>query len=286
MTNDSETRVALVTGASRGIGRAIAVHLARAGFRVAIAARTLQEGERREWSSTLKHSDTSPLPGSLSATAALIAGEGHEVLTVYLDLLDRASQEAAVATVLEKWGRIDVLVNNARYVGPGDADLIMDVPMELLDKQLQANALAPIFLTKLVLPQMLDRGAGFIVNLASAVGRRDPAAAAGTPGGWSLGYGMSKGALNRFAGILNVELGERGIVAFNLTPGIVVTERIAAERAAAGREAIDGASPEVVGAVVAHLVTSPAALEIDRSWVEAQEVARLLGLLPGVSTAG
>jgi hypothetical protein len=77
---------AVVTGASRGIGKAIAVHLARAGFDVALTARTVKEGEEREHSSTLRRSDTSPLPGSLSSTAALVEAAGVRSLTVPADL--------------------------------------------------------------------------------------------------------------------------------------------------------------------------------------------------------
>ena len=74
---ESAGRVAFVTGASRGIGKAIAVELADAGYDVAILARTVHEGEAREHSSTLKRSDTSPLPGSLDGTAELIRASGR-----------------------------------------------------------------------------------------------------------------------------------------------------------------------------------------------------------------
>jgi len=272
--------VALVTGASRGIGKAIAVHLARAGYDVALGARTLHEGEAREHSSTVASSNTSALPGSLSATAALVTAEGRRALPVYLDLLDRTSLGSATTTVLERWGRIDVLVNNGRYVGPGHMDQLLDTPVELLDRHLEANVMAPVVLTKLVLPAMVDRGSGVIVNLASSSGTMDPAKPAGS-GGWGLGYGMSKGALHRMAGMVAVELGGRGILAFNLSPGFVATERIALDMAAFGFDASLGAPPDVVGAVAAWLVTSPDARARNGQWIEAQEVCRDLGLLPG-----
>ena len=272
--------VAFVTGASRGIGKAIAVHLARAGFDVALGARTVREGEQREHSSTLAASDTSPLPGSLDATASMVVAEGRRALPLFLDLLDRTSLGTAVTTVLERWGRIDVLVNNGRYVGPGHMDQVLDTPVDLLDRHLEANVMAPVILAKLVLPGMVERGRGVVVNLASSSGTMDPPAPAGS-GGWGLGYGMSKGALHRIAGLLAVELGSRGIMAFNLSPGFVATERIAQDMAGFGFDASRGAPADVVGAVAAWLVTSPEARERNGGWIEAQEVCRDLGLLPG-----
>src|SRR5690349_25037112 len=114
--NGMTDRVAFVTGASRGIGKACAVRLAAAGFDVAVTARTVREGEERDHSSTVRKSDTRPLPGSLSSTADLVEAEGRRALVLPADLLDRASLGAAVATVLERWGSIDVLVNNGRYI--------------------------------------------------------------------------------------------------------------------------------------------------------------------------
>src|SRR5579864_3346933 len=120
-----EHKVALVTGASRGIGRVCAQWLARAGYDVAVTARTVHEGEAREHSSTLKRSKTDSLPGSLESTAAVIEAEGAQALMVAADLLDPVSLGAAVTTVLERWGRIDVVVHNGRYIGPGHMDLVL-----------------------------------------------------------------------------------------------------------------------------------------------------------------
>src|ERR1700749_1459892 len=111
MVEDAARGVAFVTGASRGIGKAIAIELAEAGYDVAILARTVHEGEEREHSSTLQRSDTSPLPGSLDTTAERIRSAGRRCLAIPGDLLDHPSLVQAAATVLASWGRIDVLVN-------------------------------------------------------------------------------------------------------------------------------------------------------------------------------
>ena len=270
--------VAFVTGASRGIGKACSVHLARAGFDVAVSARTVQEGEQREHSSTVQRSDTSPLPGSLSATAALVADAGGEALIVAADLLDFDSLEAAAATVLERRGRVDVLVNNGRYIGPGHMDRLLDTPIELLDRHLRANCLAPLVLTKALLPQMLERGGGTIVNITSASGYADPTEAAGD-GGWGMGYGISKGAFHRVAGFLAVEHGKDGINSFNVQPGYISTERIAQDMAQFGFEDT-GQPADVIGAVVAWLATDPEASELNGANVEAQFFCHEKGLLP------
>jgi NAD(P)-dependent dehydrogenase (short-subunit alcohol dehydrogenase family) len=272
--------VALVTGASRGIGKSCALHLADAGFDVALGARTLVEGEAREHSSTIERSDTRPLPGSLETTAALVQERGRRALPVFLDLLDRSTLAAAVATVIDQWGAIDVLVNNGRYIGPGHMDRFLDTPIELLEKQIEANVIAPMVLAQLVLPQMIEAGKGVIVDITSAAGYGDPPAPPGE-GGWGMGYGVSKGGFHRIAGVLAVELGAQGIRSYNVQPGFVATERMAMDMGAFGFDASLGAPPDVVGAVVAWLVTDPEAEGMNGVNIEAQDFCRERGLVPG-----
>lgn len=271
-------KVAFVTGASRGIGKACAVHLARAGFDVAITARTVSEGEQREHSSTLRASNTKPLPGSLSTTAALVEAAGGRALALPADLLDRASLSAAADAVLERWGRVDVLVQNGRYIGPGHMDRFLDTPLDLLEKQLQANVLAPLLLAQRFLPGMIERGEGRVLDVTSAAGYGDPPRPAGE-GGWGMGYGISKGAFQRIAGFLAVELGERGILAVNLQPGLVRTERLEADMAEFGFSG--GAPPDVMGAVVAWFATDAEAFARNGETIEAQYFCHERKLLPG-----
>ncbi|HEY8525464.1 MAG TPA: SDR family oxidoreductase [Acidimicrobiales bacterium] len=281
MTDDDGRPVAFVTGASRGIGKACAVELAAAGFDVAVTARTVNDGEAREHSSTLVASDTSPLPGSLRATAALVEEAGGRALVVPADLLDFSSLERAVGRALGELGRIDVIVHNGRYIGPGHMDRFLDTPVELIEAQIRANVLAPLVINKAALPAMIARGGGTIVDITSASGYADPTKPAGE-GGWGMGYGVSKGAFHRIAGFLAVELADQGIRCFNVQPGLIATERIAQDMAKFGI-ANDGAPPEVVGKVVRWLCTEPEAEALNGTNIEAQFFCHERGLLPNWS---
>jgi NAD(P)-dependent dehydrogenase (short-subunit alcohol dehydrogenase family) len=247
-------RVALVTGASRGIGRACALHLAAKGFDVVVCARTVHEGEILEHSSTVKRSSTTPLPGSLESVAAAIEARGRRALPVRVDLNERADVERAVARTMEAFGRIDVLVNNGRYVGPGHMDLFVDTPMAALDRMVQCNTLAPLYFCKLVVPIMIGQGGGVIVNVSSAAGAKETPKLPGE-GGWGLGYSVSKAGLNRIAAGLAKEVRPHGIAVINLEPGFVATERMQLEMKAFGFDAGAGVRVDVPGAACAHLAT-------------------------------
>jgi len=270
--------VAFVTGASRGIGKACAIELAKAGFDVAISARTLEEGEAREHSSTLKASNTKPLPGSLRQTAEQIEKQGVRAMLVPADLLDPVSLGVAAQRVLSAWGRVDVLVQNGRYIGPGHMDRLLETPIELIGKQIFANVIAPLILDQLFLPGMIERGSGTIIDITSASGFADPTAAAGE-GGWGLGYGISKAAFHRIAGFINIEHGKQGVRCFNVQPGFIATERMAADMGSFGF--VGGAPAEVIGVVARWLATSPEADAYLNRTVEAQYLCHERGLLPG-----
>ena len=172
-----EPRVALVTGASRGIGRCAAVALARRGFDVVITARTVHEGDgRAHASSVLVDSEPMPIAGSLESTASDIEALGRRCLMVPMDLMERSSVEHVAARSLEELGRVDVLVNNAIYQGPGTMDRILDLPLELAQRCLVGDYLHPLLLIQLLLPQMLERGDGRMVNMLSEAAFTTPRA--------------------------------------------------------------------------------------------------------------
>ena len=270
---------AFVTGASRGIGKAIAIRLAEAGFDVAITARTIEDGEGREHSSTIKRSDTSPLPGSLSTTAAAMRAAGAEVMVLPADLLDRGSLGAAATTVVERWGGVDLVVHNARFIGAGHMDLMLETPVEVLEKHVQGNALAPLVLNRVFLPAMIAQGGGTFIDITSNAAYAPPPAKAGE-GGWGLSYALSKAAFHMIAPFLALEYGDRGIRAFNLQPGSIATERIAQDMGVFGFGADFGEPPQVIAEVVLWLATSPEADAMNGQCIQGQEFCHERGLLP------
>jgi NAD(P)-dependent dehydrogenase (short-subunit alcohol dehydrogenase family) len=152
--------------------------------------------------------------------------------------------------------------------------------VELIEKQIQANAISPIYLTKLVLPAMIARGRGIVLNITSGCATMDPPAPIGE-GGWGMGYGVSKAAIHRQAGILSKELANTGVLFFNIDPGLIGTERMAIDMAEFGFDASQMTPADVIGAVAAWLVDSPDAAELNGQTIDGQRTCRELRLLPG-----
>jgi NAD(P)-dependent dehydrogenase (short-subunit alcohol dehydrogenase family) len=210
-------KVAFITGASRGIGAESAVALAKAGYRVAITARTLTDGEQYDHAGS-----KAPMPGSLQATARAVAAQGGEALCLQADILDPASVIAAAERTLQEWGGIDLLFNNAVYQGTGNQETLLEVTPEQLQAIYQGNIFTPLALVQTVLPQMLPRG-GTIINMLSATAILDPPAPA-SQGGWGFAYPSSKAALARMAGCLRAEHPQSNLRVFNIEPGTVITQ--------------------------------------------------------------
>jgi NAD(P)-dependent dehydrogenase (short-subunit alcohol dehydrogenase family) len=263
--------VAFVTGASRGIGAAAAVALAAAGYDLALTARTVREGET---------ADGRPLPGSLETTAAAVHRTGARTRVQRLDLLDRETIRRAVDDTLAEWGRIDLLLNNAIYTGPGSMDLFLDLDEQTLRTMFDANVFAQIDVTQRVLPRMLERGHGVVIDMVSGAGLQDPPAPANA-GGWGYAYAATKAAFHRLAGVLAVEHRGRGVRFHNVEPGFVMTEAMAlndpdGEIARRFR----AAPPTVPAAAIAWLASDPEAATLDGQTVFAQRLCLERGLHP------
>jgi citronellol/citronellal dehydrogenase len=166
-------KVAIVTGASRGVGAATAVALASEGARVACAARATD-------------ATPLPLPGTIDDTVRRIEVAGGRAIAVPTNLAVDAEVEAMVATTESELGPVDILVNNAAITFPGDIDL----PMRRFDLVFAVDLRAPVIAARAVVPGMIERGVGAIVNVSSA------AALNAYPG--QMAYGMAKAALERF----------------------------------------------------------------------------------------
>lgn len=190
MTQRLTGKVAIITGASRGLGEYCAVGYGREGAKVAIAARTIEERDPR-------------LPGTIHRTAELVERAGGEALPVVCNVADAASVESMVEAVLERWGRIDILMNNAAVQPPGVNSNITPKHWELIYR---VNVHGPFHCIRAVLPAMVEQGSGNIINISSA------ATAGGTP------YGGTKRALEAMTEGLALELAGQGIAVNALKP--------------------------------------------------------------------
>jgi NAD(P)-dependent dehydrogenase (short-subunit alcohol dehydrogenase family) len=251
----SNRKVSLVTGASRGIGRACAIELAKRGFDVVVTARTVTGKEFYEYSSSIKRKAEQPLPGSLEETAAEVRAAGGEALVQKLDLAERADWPAAIDATVAHFGRLDVLVNNGRYIGPGHMDVFDDTPLELIERMFLCNVFAPLHLIKLALPSMRRQGGGIVINVTSSAGERETPLLIGE-GGWGLGYSVTKAAFNRMIPGLAKELRKDRIAVIGLMPGFVGTERMAIELGAFGFDASKALPTDNPGRVCAMLASA------------------------------
>lgn len=251
-----DSKVALVTGASRGLGRACALELGRVGFRVAVTARTFDESDQRS------------LPGNLTATAAAVEAAGGQAMAVRMDLDDRASVLAGVDEVVDRWGAVDVLVNNAFYQTRESQFSLVDMRMEHLDKQIRVNLLAPMFLAKLVLPGMLEHGEGAVINMVSGPSLHETNVAAERRL-WGIGYGTSKTGMIEIAAMLATQFGDRGIRAFSVQPGTVLTEQVAAALADQTFAADEFTPPEHAAITIRWLATAPEAVTLNGGLISA-----------------
>ena len=182
---------ALVTGASSGIGRALALRLARDGARVALVARRAAE---------------------LEALAAEIRGAGGEATPLPGDVSDRSAAERIAAQALEDFGRVDILFNNAGY---GHHRTFLEWDLDDVERMMRVNYLGSVYLTKLLLPQMVGRGRGWVVFIASVAGR------IGTP--QESAYAATKFAVVGLAEALSIEVEDAGVHVLTVCPGVVRT---------------------------------------------------------------
>ncbi|HEY2937928.1 MAG TPA: SDR family NAD(P)-dependent oxidoreductase [Gaiellaceae bacterium] len=212
---DLSGRVALVTGGSRGLGRADALTLARAGADVAIADIQLESDEEdvERWGVLAAAAKQQGLVYT-ERTVVEIRALGRRGVVLKCDVSDRAQVDAAVASVVEELGSVDILVNNA-----GTLDHVgqfHDQRPELWERDLQVNLTGAFNCAQAVWPHMKERGWGRIVNMASV---------AGTLGGFGqASYSTTKAGLLGLTRTLALEGGRHGITCNAIVPGVIGTE--------------------------------------------------------------
>ena len=217
-----EGKVALVTGAGRGIGKAVALLLGRSGCRVVLTART---------------------PDQLDAVQKEISARGGKALTVATDLIKDDEINMLVEKTQQTWGGVDILINNA---GWGKRAPVVKAKVEDWDQTFRLNLRAPMVLAKLLLPHMIEKGEGAVINIGSVSGKTGEANGAA--------YSASKFGLIGFTQSLFEEVREYGIKVAVLLPGFVDTPLIPPNRQL---DRIKMIQAEDVAQTVHYVLTSP-----------------------------
>jgi NAD(P)-dependent dehydrogenase (short-subunit alcohol dehydrogenase family) len=276
MTSGTEEHGGRVTGASRGIGRQIALEFGRRGSRVVVAARTVEP--RRT------------LPGTVAETVHSVEEGGGSALAVQCDVANQADLQRLVATTIKTFGRLDVVVNNAGDMVGHDFEALIEAflgkhvadqespsdsdnkgPIDAWLHQFAVNVHAPYLLSKLATPHMQAQGGGVIVNISSEVAHMVPLSEALEHPSLnpSIGYPVTKAALNR----LTNALAASNIAVVAVDPGVVRTEA-AALLGEAGVPTPAGAVPmSVPVATVMDIVTADDPMAFSGRVIVAEPVA-------------
>ncbi|MBW8825218.1 MAG: SDR family NAD(P)-dependent oxidoreductase [Acidobacteria bacterium] len=197
-------KAAIVTGARRGIGRQVAVELARRGAGLVVTAQ-----------------------GDATEAVAEIRALGTDVVLVQGDLTDPAVRASAVDAAVSKFGRIDVLVNNAAYTdGPGVKQSLDELSLSEWRRQFEVNVHVPLALIQAAAPHLRAAGGGVIVNMTSPSARPRPVhrGQAPSPFGTLFGYEATKATIDRMTNSLAAALEPDGIAVIAFDPGLVLTE--------------------------------------------------------------
>ncbi len=202
-------KVAVVGGASRGIGKATALAFAREGASVVVVARSVEAGA---------------LPGTIHTTAEAIEALGATALPIRCDITVQEDVEAMVDLTMREFGRIDVLVNNAALSVPGYP--ITELPVERWDEMMAINLRGTFLCCKVVLPHMIAQSSGSIINVTSLAARR------GSVASYNIAYGVTKAGLDRFTVGLAAEVKEHNIAVNALEPTMLRTEKLEARNPA------------------------------------------------------
>ena len=197
-------KVAIVTGGSRGLGKNMAMELARAGAYIVVAARTVESGQ-------------SKLPGTIHETVQEIEQSGGKAISIRCDVTKEEDANEMVRQVIAQFGRVDILINNA---GIGMPKSFLEMTTKNWDLLMNVNLKGTFLCTQAVLPQMTERGTGNIINLSSVLAVQIK---------YSIVYGASKAAIERLTLGLAKEMVKYNISVNALRPSFTVTEAVKTE---------------------------------------------------------
>ncbi len=208
-------KAAIVIGASRGMGKQMALRLAMEGADVAVAARTDGPGQSAE-------------PGTIHQTAEEIRALGRRAVPIRVDLAIGEDVDAMCREAIKALGRVDILIHSIQHRGAGYLSLFEDTTIEQLDLQVAVNLMSAVRACKLIVPQMKSQGGGIIILVTSYAGELDPTIMPGMPGhaATGLGYPMTKAAQIRFLMSLAKEVRPDNIAVIGLDPGFVFSEHV------------------------------------------------------------
>jgi citronellol/citronellal dehydrogenase len=258
-----EGRTAIITGASRGIGRELALGLARDGFRVVIAAKSTES--------------TDKLPGSIYTVAREVEKLGGQALPLAIDVRDDKAIDRMAARTAEQFGRIDVLINNA---GALWWQSLLDTPAKRFDLMMGVNARAAFLCCRAVLPHMLERQWGHIINLSPPL---DLTMVAGR-----IAYSISKLGMTLLTHGLAEEMRGRNIAVNSLWPTTIIESQASINHALGTREM--WRKPDILVDCVLRLVRKPPAeitgqALLDEDFLRAEGVTDFSGFacVPGTN---
>ncbi len=244
LSSKLQGKVCLITGASRGLGRALALEIARQGASLVINSRP-------------------PSAKSLAETERLAAAQGAPVFSVIADVSLRADIERLAGEALARFGRVDVLVNNASALGPTPMPYLIDYPIQDFEQVMRTNMTGPFMLTRALVGQMLARGSGSIINVSSDAG------VVGYPT-WGA-YGVSKAALDQLTRTWAAELEGSGVRANSVDPGDMNT--VMKRASDPEGDPSQWADPETVTPVFLYLASDDSA-QVNGQRFNAQEYIR------------
>ena len=236
-------KVALVTGASRGVGRGVALGLGEAGATVYLTGRTVEEGQAAV-----------TLPGTIYETAEQVTRLGGQGISIRCDHRNDQEVEAVFGRIRSEQNRLDILVNNVwgGYEHFNDGTEFWKekgfwtVPISRWDKSFQSGIRAHYVASVLAAPIMIAQGSGLIVNISFFAAQKN---------NLGVAYGIAKAASDRMAATMAYELREHGVAAVSLYPGLVRTEAIM--KAAQYFDLSNSESPQFIGRAVAALASDP-----------------------------